>query len=167
PDDAGNRTGMDRISAEFGPDRTLFQDRDGCRQGAGAQQQRQIAGRLHREAAGDDAAAAEDRLADDRRADHLAVEDDREGFADILARRVAEFLAPDRVEFEADHRLVVLEHGLRIDQRVAADHDALPDDIRASAAPPPAPLINRRQDSVAGGQAATPRILDRDPLLDH
>ena len=90
PDDAGDRAGMDRIGAELGPDRALLEDRDRRRQGAGAQQQCQVARRLHREAAGDDAAAAEDRLADHRRADHLVVEHDRKRLADILAGRVAE-----------------------------------------------------------------------------
>ena len=115
---------MDRIGAEIGADRALLEDRDRRRQRAGAQQQRQIARRLHREAARDDAAAAEDRLADHRRADHLVVEHDRERLADILARRVAEAPRAGRVEPEADHRLVVLEGRLRVDQRVAADHDA-------------------------------------------
>ena len=52
-------------------------------------------------------AAAEDRLADDRRADHLVVEHDRERLADILARRVAEPPGAGGVEPEADRRLVV------------------------------------------------------------
>ena len=148
-----------------GADRALLEDRDRRRQGAGAQQQRQIAGRLHREAAGDDAAAAEDRLADDRRADHLVVEHDRERLADILARRVAETARAGRVELEADDRLVVLEGGLRVDQHVAADHDALAHDICGR--PAAAAFVLRRQDLVARRQAAAPRLLHADAGIDQ
>ena len=45
---------------------------------------------LDREAAGDDARAAEDRLADAGRGDHLVVEHDRERLADILLGDPAE-----------------------------------------------------------------------------
>ena len=51
-----------------------------------------------REIAGDLALAAEDRLADLRRRDHLIVEDDREQPADILLRRLAETLRALAVE---------------------------------------------------------------------
>ena len=132
---------MNRIGAKLGADRALLEDRDWRRQRAGAQQQCQIAGGLHREAAGNDALPAGDRLADDRRADHLIVEHDCEGFADILAGRIAEALAAGRVEFEADHRLVVLKGGLRVDQRVAADHDPLAYDIGVGGARLPAALL--------------------------
>src|SRR6266849_4239730 len=98
--------------------------------GAGTQQQRQIGRRLHGEASRDDAAAAEDRLADDGGGDHLAVEDDGEGLADILLRRIAEAASAGGVELEPDHRLVVLEGRVGIDQQVAADDHSLADDIR-------------------------------------
>jgi hypothetical protein len=138
----------------------------GARQGARAQQQREVARRLHREAAGDDAAAAEDRLADHRRADHLVVEHDGEGLADILAGGVAEAARAGGVELEADHRLVVLEGGLRVGQHVPADHDALAHDISALAATI-ALLVLRRQDLVAGRQAAAARLLDGDAGIDE
>ena len=72
------------------------------------------------------ARAAEDRLADHRRADHLVVEHDGEGLADILARRVGEAPRAGRIEVEADDRRAVLsKRRLRVGQRVAAHHDAL------------------------------------------
>ncbi len=93
------------IGAEIGTDGALFENGQRRRQRARAQQQRQVVGRLHGEAALDDAGAAEDRLADHRRADHLVVEHDGEGLADILARRVGEAARADRIELEAHHRL--------------------------------------------------------------
>ena len=61
-----------------------------------------------REAAADLARAADDRLADDGRAQHLAVEHDGERLADIGARDVAELPRAEIVEAERDDRLVRL-----------------------------------------------------------
>src|ERR1700693_2195727 len=123
---------------------------------AGAQQERKIACRLHREAARNDAAAAEDRLADDRRADHLAVEHDGEGLADILAGRIAEAPRPGRVELEADDRLVLLEGGLCIGQRVAAGHARLPHTLSRRRGGAIAPPLLGGKDLVARRQATAP-----------
>ena len=71
----------------------------------------ELVGALDGEAAGDDARAAEDRLADVRGRDHLVVEHDRERLADILLRDPAELARTLRVEAEAHDRLVVLEEG--------------------------------------------------------
>ena len=49
----GDRAGRDRVGAEVGADRALLQHLERRRQGAGAQQQRQVAGLLRGEAAGD------------------------------------------------------------------------------------------------------------------
>ena len=68
-------------------------------------------------------------------------------------------LGPGCVELEADDRLVLLEGRLRIGQRVAADHDALLDDIGRRAAAVAAPSCGR-QDLVARRQAAAPRFID-------
>ena len=58
-----------------------------------------------REAAGDLAGAAEDRLADHRRRDHLVVEHDGERPADILLRHLREPARAGGVEAEGDDRL--------------------------------------------------------------
>ncbi len=157
---------MDRIRAEFGADRALFEDLDRRRQRAGAQQQRKIARRLDGKAAGNDAAAAEDRFADNRRADHLVVEHDREGFPHVLARHVAEALAAGGVEFEADHRLVVLERCLRVGQHVAADHDPFPDEIGVGTAAIAASLLGS-EDFVARRQPAAACLIEGDGAIDE
>ena len=91
---------LDRILAEAGTDGALLDDGQRRRQRAGAQQDREIVGALHGEAAGDLARAAEDRLADHRRRDHLVVEHDGERLADVLLRRLREFARARRVEAE-------------------------------------------------------------------
>ena len=72
---------------------------------AGAQQHGKIVGALGGEIAGNLAGAAEDRLADLRRRDHLVVEDDGKQLADILLRRLAEALGALGVEAEGNDRL--------------------------------------------------------------
>ena len=96
PTMAADAAGMDRVGAEVGADGALLDDGERRRQRAGAQQQGQLVGLLRGEVAGDDAAAAEDRLADDRRADHLVVEHDGERLADVLAGGGAEARARRR-----------------------------------------------------------------------
>ena len=124
-DDARGLAGVDRILAEARPDGALLQIDQRGRQRAGAQQQRQVLRLRHGERAGDDAAAAQDRLADHRRADHLIVEHHRQRPADMIAGGAPELARAHRVEAEADHRLAVLEGLLRIDQPLAGDPDAL------------------------------------------
>src|SRR5215469_15318625 len=139
---------MDRVGAEVGADSAFLENRDRRRQCSRPQQQREIARRLHRKAAGDDAAAAEDRLTDDRRADHFVIEHDSEGLADILARCVAKAFGPGGVEAD-----------------VAADHPALAYDVggRSGAAPP---ALLRRQNLIARRQLAAPRVFERDGRVD-
>ena len=77
---------------------------------AGSAPERSRTARLlasRREAAGDLAGAAEDRLADHRRRDHLLVEHDGEGLADVLLRHLTEKPRAFLVEAEVDDRLVV------------------------------------------------------------
>src|SRR5215469_8539079 len=156
---------MDRVGAEVGADSAFLENRDRRRQCSRPQQQREIARRLHRKAAGDDAAAAEDRLTDDRRADHFVIEHDSEGLADILARCVAKAFGPGSVEAETDHRLAVLKGRLGVDEGVAADHHALAYDVggRSGAAPP---ALLRRQNLIARRQLAAPRVFERDGRVD-
>ena len=82
---------FDRVLAESRTDGALLDHGQRRRQRAGAQQDRQIVGRLHGEAAGNLAGAAGDRLADHGRGNHLVVEHDREGLSDILGGRLGEF----------------------------------------------------------------------------
>ena len=74
------------------------------------------------EVAGDDARAAGDVALDHRGRDHLVVQNDREGLADIGRRIGAEALGALRVEPEIDRRLAVLvERGPRVGQFLAGD----------------------------------------------
>ena len=67
--------------------------------------------------------AAEDRLVDVRRREHLVVEDDRERLADILLRHPAEAAAPAVLKRDGDDRPAVLvEALLGVGQLVAGDH---------------------------------------------
>ena len=74
---------------------------------------------------------AEDRLANDRRRNHLAVEDDGEGQAYILLRRPGEALGAGGVEAEGHDRLVgaLVEAGLRVDEVLAAHQHLLLDHV--------------------------------------
>ncbi len=56
--------------------------------------------------------------------------------------------------------------GLRVDQGVAADHHALAHDIGGGPGAP-CPALLRRQDFVAGRQAAAARVLQRDRGIDE
>ena len=90
----------DGILAEARADRALLDDG----QVAGSAPARSSTARslalCGREIAGNLAGAAEDRLADLRRGDHLVVEDDRKQAADILLGRLAETLCALAVEAE-------------------------------------------------------------------
>ena len=77
--------------AEARTDRALLDDGELGRQRAGAEQDREVVGGLDGEVAADLTGAAEDRLADHRRRDHLVVEHDGERPADVLLGDVAEF----------------------------------------------------------------------------
>ncbi len=143
-DDAGKRAGMDRIGAEARTDRALLEDGERRRQRA---------------------APLRDGLADHRRADHLVVEHDGEELADIGAGRVGEAARARRIEGEGDHRrAVVVEGGLRVGERVAADHDALLDDDRRAL---PGAAVLQRQQLVAGRQVAALGVLDIDARVDE
>ena len=105
------------------------------RQRAGAQQDREIVRLLDREAAGNLARAAEDRLADHRRGDHLVVEHDRERAPDVLLRHLREPARAVDVELEGDDRLAgaLVEARLRVGQVFARHQDALFDHVVLSA----------------------------------
>ena len=154
--------GSDRIGAEVRADRTLLDDLERRRQSARAQQDREFVGRLGREAARDDAAAAKDRLADPRRADHLAIEHDRQQLTDMLAGHGAELARPSRVEMKAHDWLVLLIGRLGVGQTGAADLDPFADHDLALAA-----MLGARQQLVAGRQTAGQRLIQRGVQIDQ
>ena len=89
---------------------------------------------MRAEIAADLALAAEDRLADHRRADHLAVQHDGEGLADMLGREIGETLGTGEIELEM-HRPaahVLVEQGrcvfeiCPVQRDLFADIDRLP-----------------------------------------
>ena len=123
------------VLAEAGADGALLDDGQRRRQRAGAQQDREIVRLLHREAAGNLAGAAEDRLADHRRRDHLVVEHDGERLADVLLRHLGEAARAVVVEAEGDDRLAgaLVEAGLRVGQVLARHQDALLDHVGRAA----------------------------------
>ena len=70
----------------LGADGPLLDHGQRGRQSAGAQQDRELVGTFDREIAGDDAIAAEDRLVDPGRADHLVVKHDRKQLIHVIIR---------------------------------------------------------------------------------
>ena len=98
---------------------------------AGAQQDGEIVRLLNGEIAGNLPGAAEDGFADDRRRNHLVVENDGERLADILLRGFGKFARAGGIEAEADDRLAValVEARLGVDQIGAGDQNALLDEI--------------------------------------
>ena len=118
--------GIDRILAEARTHGALLDDGQFRRQRAGAQQNGEIIRLLDGEIAGNLAGAAGDRAEDARRRNHLVVEHDGEGLADILAGHLAELLAAANVEAEIHHRLAGarIKAGLRIGEIFALHHDA-------------------------------------------
>ncbi len=122
---------VDRILAEAGADDALLDRRQLRRQGAGAQQDRQIVGALHGEAAGNLPRAAEDRLTNDGRRDHLVVEHDGEGLADVFLRHLREFAGAAGIEAERHDRFAgaLVKARLGVGQLVAGHQHALLDEI--------------------------------------
>ena len=102
-------------------------------QGAGPQQDGKIVGPLDGEVSADLALAAEYRLANDGRADHLVVEDDGERFADMLCAHIGKALRSNAVEREIDHPFpparILAGRGARqictVDLDVPADGEAV------------------------------------------
>ena len=122
---------------------------------------------LDREVAADLARAAEDRLADHRRRDHLVVEHDGEGPADVLLRHVAELARARGRQAEVDDRLVglLVEGGLGVDQVLAGHQRHVVDDVgdagvvdrtarRSCPASAPAVWPRRRASARRGGRSA-------------
>ena len=132
PKKRGMLAGGDRVGAEARADGALLDHGQLGRQSAGPEGHGKVACLGHGEVAADLARAAEDRLADDRRRNHLAVKDDGEGQAHVLLRRPGEALGAGRVEAEGHDRLVgaLIEAGLGVDQVLAAHQNLLLDHIR-------------------------------------
>ena len=101
-------------------------------QRAGPQRHGKVACLRHGEVPADLARTAEDRLANDRRRNHFAIEDDGEGQAYVLLRRPGEALGAGGVEAEGHDRLVsaLIEARLRVDEVLAAHQHLLPNHVR-------------------------------------
>ena len=126
--DDGALARFDRIAAERGTDRALLQDRQFRGQRAGAQLVGEQGRVLQGEArAADLAAAAEDRLVDDRRRDDLVVEHDRKRLAHVPVGESPELAGAGGVEGEVNDRPAGArtEGGLGVRQLVAAHHRRL------------------------------------------
>ena len=128
-DDAGINAHLDGVGTEVGADGALFDDGKLGRQRAGAQQGRKRCGALGREVAGNLAGSAGDRFADDRRAQHLVVEHDGEGLADVLAGDLGKAIGAGAVEAEGDEWLmrVRIEADAGVGKTVARQFDAILD----------------------------------------
>ena len=122
---------MIEILPKTGTDGALFNHGQRRRQRTRAQQDGEIVRLLHGEIAGNLPGPAKDRFADDRRRDHLVVENDGERLADILLRGFGKFTRTTRVESEADDRLAIalVEAGLGVGEIGAGDQYALLDQI--------------------------------------
>ena len=146
---------LDRILAEPGADHALLDHRELGRQRAGAQQDGEVVGRLDREVARDLPASAQDRLADDRRRDHLVIEHDRERASDVLLRDLRKFARAGGIELEGDDRLAgaLVEAGLRVGELLARHDDPLLEQIRLHDSPPSS---RRRSRIPAADGPATP-----------
>ena len=137
-DRAGDEAHLNGVAAEIGPD--AFVPRSTL-SGAGSAPARSITAKSCAvrggEAAADLTRAAGNRLADHRRAQHLAVEHDRERLADIGAGDVGKAARPLGIEPKRDDRLagLLVESGGGMDQPVAFQHGPAPDGIELVAAP--------------------------------
>ncbi len=109
-----DRPRPDRIGPQFRADAALLHHRQRRRQRASPQQHREVIGRSGGEAAADLTAPAGDRLADDRRADRLAVQHDGEAVVDVGPRHVGKAPRTDGIEREVDHPFA----GLRVVARL-------------------------------------------------
>ncbi len=151
------------IGAEARSDRALLHHLQRHGQRARAQQDGEIVRLLHGEVAADLARAAEDRLADHRRRDHVVVEDDGEGPADIGLRRLGEAARAVGVEAEGDDRLAGLrvEARLGVRQVLAGDQHALFDEIGDRR------VVLRVQHLGARGRTTLQRLLRAHRIVDE
>ena len=118
---------VDGVLPKARTNRALLHDVHLGGQRACAQQDREIVGLLHREAAGDLARAAGDGAEDARGRNHLVVEHDGERLADIGRRHLAKPLAAANIELEIHHGLggPLVKARLGIREILALHHDLL------------------------------------------
>ncbi len=92
---------------------------------APSQKRRKNRCRFSREVAADLAAATDDRLVDDGSCQHLAVEHDGEGPADIVAGDFSKLACAERIEGKVDNRLVrpLIEANLGVRKSLAGKRD--------------------------------------------
>ncbi|SPU77177.1 Uncharacterised protein [Brucella suis] len=130
-DDTCHQAHLDGVAAKIGADGAFFDDGERSGQGACAQKRGEDDRILNGEAAADLAGAARDRLADDRRAQHLAVENDGEGAVDVLGGDIRELACTEAVETERNDRLIGprVEARARIGEALAGKGDLILDRI--------------------------------------
>ncbi|KAF0136833.1 MAG: hypothetical protein FD153_1863 [Rhodospirillaceae bacterium] len=107
----------------------------------------------------DHATAAQNGLANHRRADDLPVKHDSQPLADVFLGHLAEPVPSQRAEAEVHDRLVVLERGLCIDQLVASDFHFFPDRQHSL------PGIGTGQEMGARGNLTGDDVLRSDSLV--
>src|SRR5690606_29361475 len=107
---------FNRVRSERWPDGALLHDGHVDRQRSGPELDRELIGAVDREVARDLPGSSEDRGLDDGGGQHLAVQHDREGAADVRLREPAELARARLVEAERNDRLICLavETRLRI-----------------------------------------------------
>ena len=144
-DEAGEDPHLDGIGTEVGADGTLFDDGKFCRQCACAKQRGKRVGLLDGEAAGNLSRATGDRLADDRSAQHLVVQDDCEGTSDVSLGDLGEAACTGGVEAEVYDGLVglLVEGSACIGQTIAGQFH---------------PVENRELLTLVVGQHGDPRL---------
>ena len=125
-DEARELAGLDGVGAERGSDRALLDDRQLGRQRTGAKLHGERRCGIDGEAARDLARSAKDRLAHDGGREHLVVEHDSKGRADVVLGEVGELARARLVEAEGDDRLV----GARVKARLRVDEILAGDDWR-------------------------------------
>jgi hypothetical protein len=94
--------GFDRVGAQTGPDRAFLDDGQCSRQCAGPQQHGEVIRVLDGEVAADLPLAADYRLANDGRADHLAIEHDGKRLTHVARADIGKALGADAIEPEVD-----------------------------------------------------------------
>ena len=147
PHDGCRFSRLDRISAEARADRTFLDDRKGSRKRARSQEKRQPVHLFLAEIACNLPTAARDFRPDYGCGDHLVIENDREGLADVFPRHPRERGCAFAVELEIDGPLSdaarpVVVSGIGIDEIVAADnHLLMKEDLAAR-------MLGIRQDHV-------------------
>src|SRR3989338_206433 len=105
-DETGHNALRDGLPAERRRYRLRLDELYGYRQRAVVEITRELFCTLRREIAGDDGSTIGNRILNDRRRDHGAIEKDRHGVADIILGDIGENFGAFRIKFQNDNRLI-------------------------------------------------------------